>query len=111
MKTRSILATYFTLLIAIAGCGGPAETTGTHTLTIVETSGGPFGGTSGGSTDADGNKIDTFESGNGKYKIKLEGDVVTINGDRYTLDKPESSILLEDDRAEINGVVTAPDKE
>ena len=111
MKTQLILATYFTLLLAIAGCGGPAETSGTlgaHTLTVVDTSGGPLGGSSGGRTDADGNEIDTFESANGRYKVMLKDDVLTINGDEYTLDKPGSEIRIVDAGVEINGLAVSP---
>lgn len=113
MKNRLILATCFTLLLALAGCGDRPKdrmTLGTHTLTIVDTLGKPSGGTSGThQDDAAGDETHFFESANGRYKIKLENEVMTINGDKYTLEDPTDSIRIVDDRIEINGVETAPD--
>jgi hypothetical protein len=116
MTNRIPFATYIILLLAFTGCGGAAEdrsTLGTHSLTIIDTSGvTPLGGTSGThQDDAAGVEIHTFESANGRYKIRLEHEVMTINGVKYTLEKPSDSIRIVDDRVEVNGVETVPDTE
>ena len=81
-------------------------------MTIVDTSGKPLGGTAGTNQDDDtGIKVHFFESANGRYRIKLENEVLTINGEKYTLGNPNDPIRIEDDRVEINGVETAPDTE
>ena len=87
-------------------------TIGSHTLIVVDTSGKkPSGGASGGHRDdVAGTTTHTYESANGRYKIKLVDDVLTINGDKYTLSKPGSEIRIVDDRIEINGVEATPDK-
>lgn len=115
MKKRLILATCFALLLALPGCDRPEEdksTIGSHTLVIVDTSGKkPLGGTSGGHRDdVAGTTTHTFESANGRYKIQLLDEVLTINGEEFTLSKPGSEIRIVDDRIEINGVEATPDK-
>ncbi len=81
-------------------------------MTIVDTSGKPYGGTSGTHQDDDAGIITHFfESANGRYKIKLENEVMTINGDKYTLENPTDSIRIVDDRVEINGVEAVRDTE
>jgi len=81
-------------------------TLGTHPLTIVDTSGRkPLGGTSGTrQDDAVGVTIHFFESANGRYKIELSNEVLTVNGDNYTLENPTDSIRIVDDRVEITRV-------
>ena len=116
MTNRLTFAACFILLLALTGCGGAPEdssTLGTHALTIIDASGKkPLGGTSGThKDDAAGTIIHTFESANGRYKIKLENEVMTINGVKYRLEKPTDSIRIVDDRVEINGVETVPDTE
>lgn len=115
MTNRLIFATCFILLSAITGCGVPPEnvlTLGTHALTIIDTSGKkPLGGTSETHHDAAATTTHNFESANGRYKIKLEDEVITINGAKYTLENPTDSIRIVDDRVEINGVETVPDTE
>ena len=115
MTIRLKLATCFALLLVLAGCERPGDdksTLGTHTLTIVDTSGKPLGGNLGTrQDDVAGTKIDYFESANGRYKITLENEVLTINGDRYTLEKPGSEIRIEDDTIQINGVTVSPETE
>lgn len=80
-------------------------TFGSHTLIIVDTSGKkPYGGALGGhQDDLAGTTTHTFESANGRYQVTLENDVLTINGEKYTLSKPGSEIRIVDDRVEING--------
>ena len=114
MKDRLILATCFILILAFTGCWGPSEgkmTLGTHTLTIVDTSGKkPSGGTLGTYQDAAaGVTTHSFESANGRYKITLIDEVLTINGDKYTLEDPTDSIRIVDERVEINGIHASPD--
>jgi hypothetical protein len=86
-------------------------TLGTHPVTIVDSSGGPLGGTSGGGTGPNGVTVHTFESANGRYTIALEDSVLTINGDEYKLENPTDTIRIVDDRVEINGAVASPDRE
>jgi hypothetical protein len=116
MSTLSRMIVAAVLCVLLCGCGsfyGPSETKttlGTHPLTIVDTSEKPFGGTSGTrQDDAAGITIDFFESANGRYRIELENEVMTINGDKYTLENPTDSIRVVDGRVEINGVEAAPD--
>ncbi len=114
MKLPLVFATYFIFFLTFAGCNAALEdqrTLGSHTLTIVETSGKPFGGTSRTNQDAAGINTYFFESANGRYKITLENEVMTVNGKKYTLEKPSDSIRIVDNRVEINGVETAPDTE
>jgi hypothetical protein len=117
MSTLSRLTAAAVLCVSLGGCGdlsAPSETTttlGTHPLTIVDTSGEkPLGGTSGTrQNDPAGTTIEYFESANERYKITLTNEVLTINGDKYTLENPTDSIRIVDGRVEINGVETAPD--
>jgi uncharacterized protein (TIGR03067 family) len=84
---------------------------GTHPLTIVDTSGTkPLGGTS--SThqdDVSGITTHSFESANGRYKITLVDEVLTVNGKKYLLENPTDSIRIVDDRVEITQVTSLPD--
>jgi hypothetical protein len=117
MSTLSRIIVAAVLSVLLCGCGsfsGPSETKtilGTHPLTIVDTSGKkPMGGTSGThQDDPAGITTHTFDSANGRYKITLVNEVLTINGDKCTLENPTDSIRIVDDRVEINGVETAPD--
>ncbi|MBV07724.1 MAG: hypothetical protein CMN21_00735, partial [Rubinisphaera sp.] len=88
-------------------------TLGTHPLTIVNTSGEkPFGGTHRTHKDrAAGITTHSFESANGRYKITLVDKVLTVNGERYTLENPTDAIRIVDDRVEITKVTTLPDGE
>jgi hypothetical protein len=112
MSTLSRIIVAAVLCVSLCGCGnlsGPPEdrgTLGTHPLTIVDTSGKkPMGGTSGTyQNDPAGITTYTFDSANGRYKITLINEVLTINGDKYTLENPNDSIRIIDDRVEINGV-------
>ena len=92
----------------------PGDTTmiGTHPLTIIDTSGEkPLGGTSGThQDDAAGTTTHFFESANGRYKIELTDDVLTVNGDEYTLQNASDSIRIVDDRVEITQVTALPSK-
>ncbi|MBI1249081.1 hypothetical protein GC197_14715 [bacterium] len=101
------------LPIVLTGCNPPEDksTLGTHVLTIIDTSGKkPAGGTSGTYVDdVSGTKAGSFESANGRYKITLVNEVLTINGDKYTLKNPSDEIRIVDDRVEINGVEAHPD--
>ena len=83
---------------------------GTHPLTIVDTSGKkPLGGTSRThQDDAAGITTHSFESANGRYKITLVNEVLTVNGDKYTLENPNDSIRIVDDRVEITRVADLP---
>ena len=119
MSTLSRMMVAASLCVSLCGCGqvsGPSEdrgTLGTHPLTIVDTSGKkPMGGTSGGhQDDPAGITTYTFDSANGRYKITLVNEVLTINGDKYTLENPTDSIRIVDDRVEINGVEVRPNTE
>ena len=113
MKNRLILPICLTVLLALAGCERADEqkmTFGSHSLTIIDTSGKkPLGGNLGThQDDVAGTVTHSYESANGRYKIKLVDDVLTINGEKYTLDKPGSEVRIVDDRVEVNGV--APGK-
>lgn len=115
MSTLSRIIVAAVLCVLLSGCGsrsGPPEdktTLGTHPLTIVDTSGKALGGTSGTrQDDAAGITTDFFESANGRYMIELENEVMTINGDKYTIENPTDSIRIVDDRVEINGVEMRP---
>ncbi|MCB1231248.1 MAG: hypothetical protein KDN19_13320 [Verrucomicrobiae bacterium] len=114
---RSIVAAGFAtlfILLTFAGCDRAGEdnsTLGTHTLTIVDTSGNkPMGGSVGTfHDDVTGVTTHTFESANGRYHIKLIDDVLTINGDQYLLKNPTDTIRIVDERIEINGVESRPE--
>lgn len=79
---------------------------GSHPVSIVDTSGKkPLGGTT--SThqdDASGITIHSFKSANGRYDITLADKVLTVNGERYTLENPTDVIRIVDDRVEITQV-------
>ena len=85
---------------------------GSHPLTIVDTSGKkPLGGTT--SThqdDASGITIHSFTSANGRYNITLVDEVLTVNGERYTLENPTDAIRIVDDQVEITQVAALPSK-
>jgi uncharacterized protein (TIGR03067 family) len=85
---------------------------GTHPLTIVDTSGKkPLGGTT--SThqdDASGITTHSFKSANGRYNITLVDDVLTVNGERYTLENPTDAIRIMDERVEITQVTVLSSK-
>lgn len=91
-----------------------ADTTvlGSHLLTIVDTSGKrPLGGTS--SThqdDASGITTHSFKSANGRYDITLVDKVLTVNGERYTLENPTDPIRIVDDRVEITQITALTGK-
>jgi hypothetical protein len=109
MKSRSILATGLTFLLALAGCERAGEqkmTLGTHTLIIADTSPKkPLGGTLGtGRDDVAGTVTHYFDSANGRYQIQLEDGILTINGEKCAIAKPGSEIRIVDGRVEINGV-------
>jgi uncharacterized protein (TIGR03067 family) len=82
---------------------------GTHPLTIVDTSGKkPLGGTTGThQDDASGITTHSFKSANGRYNITLVEKVLTVNGERYTLENPTDAIRIVDDRVEITRVVSS----
>ena len=86
---------------------------GTHPLTIVDTSGKkPLGGTT--SThqdDAAGITTHSFKSANDRYNITLVDKVLTVNGEKYTLENPTDAIRIVDDRVEITKVTSLPDGE
>lgn len=86
-------------------------TLGTHPLTIVNTSGEkPFGGTHRTHKDrAAGITTHSFESANGRYKITLVDKVLTVNGEKYTLENPTDAIRIVDDRVEITRVMAGPE--
>jgi uncharacterized protein (TIGR03067 family) len=88
-------------------------TLGTHPLTIVNTSGEkPFGGTHRTHKDgAAGITTHSFKSANGRYKITLVDKVLTVNGEKYTLENPTDAIRIVDDRVEITKVTSLPDGE
>ena len=115
MNNRLKLVAFFTLLLALAGCGKrPSEnklTIGTHTLTIVDTSRkGPFGGTGGTrNDDVAGTTTKYYDTADGRYKITLVNNVLTINGVKYTMKNPKSEIRIVDGRIEIDGVEAVPD--
>ncbi len=69
-----------------------------------------MGGTTGThKDDIAGTETHTFESANGRYKIKIVDKMLTIIGVKYLLDKPGSEIRIVDDRIEINGAEAVPD--
>lgn len=113
MINRLITATCITFLMVLTGCERPvrdASTLGPHTLTIVDSSGKPYGGSTGTHRDdVAGTVTHSFESANGRYKIKLVDKVLTINGEKYTLNKTPSVIRIVEEKVEINGVEAAPD--
>src|SRR5690606_32818352 len=51
------------------------------------------------------------ESANGRYKITLVDKVLTVNGEKYTLENPSDAIRIVDDRVEITQVTSLPDGE
>ena len=102
-------------ILCFLGCdnGRPEYTTslGDHELTIYDTSGKPLGGTSGTQTDENGNTFHTFKSANGRYEFKLVDQVLTLNGERYTLENSNDPISITEDEVKVNGVVTLPDSD
>lgn len=115
MKASTIFATCLAILLSLVGCDAPPEnktTLGSHTLTIVDTSGKPLGGDSGTKLDESaGTKSHFFKSANGRYMITLENNVMLVNGVSYTLKNAGSSIHIEDKKVKIDGVETSPDSE
>ena len=113
MNTSFIFTACLTILFILSGCGeAPGEyrtTLGTHEVTIIDSSGKPYGGNSGTSQDDVAQTIThTFESANGRYKMKLEDKILTINGNKYTLAQPTDSIRIVEDQVEINDVKVSP---
>jgi len=58
-------------------------------------------------TSPDGTQVFTYESE--KIKVRLEGEVLIVNGREYTIPKRDDSIRIVDDRVEINGKRVNPD--
>jgi uncharacterized protein (TIGR03067 family) len=92
----------------------PAEdiaTLGPHPLTIVDTSGKkPVGGaTSTHQDDASGITTHCFKSANGRYNITLVDKVLSVNGEKYTLENSTDAIRIVDDRVEITRFVAGPE--
>jgi hypothetical protein len=81
---------------------------GEHRLEIVETH--VFGGGEARSSSqsmSDGTRVYVCESD--KTKIRLEGEVLTVNGKRYVIPHKDDSIRIKDGRVEINGQPAKPE--
>ncbi len=109
-KIRTILwlcvlgATPFMLF----SCGKSERTlrVGDHQLDISETRLGGWGrGTL--YSLPDGTQAYTYESNT--IKVKLEHEVLTVNGKRYLVPHTDDSVRITDDRVEINGQPARPE--
>ena len=79
---------------------------GDHKVVIVDTSG------RGGSSAHDkssGSEVFTHDSGN--CKVRLENDVLTVNGKKYIVPNKTDSIRIEDGHVQINGKTVEPENE
>jgi hypothetical protein len=56
---------------------------------------------------ADGTQIFTYESD--KTKVRLEGEVLTVNGVKYVVPNKDDSIRIKNGRVEINGQPAMPE--
>jgi len=79
---------------------------GGHRISIIETRLGQTYGGGGTQTLPDGKQIYTHEGG--KLKVRLEDEVLTVNGRKYVLPKKDDSITLRNGRVEINGQPAQP---
>ena len=112
MISRLLSVPCIALLLFSAGCKKSSTTTGTfgpYTLTVVHGPAKPHGGTTGTEVMIDDTEVHTYESANGEYKVKLKNDILTVNGEKYRVDKPGSNIRLEGDKVMINGTVVTPE--
>jgi hypothetical protein len=57
----------------------------------------------------DGMSVLTYDSG--AYDIRLEGEVLTVNGARYILPKKDDAVRIENGQVEINGKAVKPVKQ
>ena len=79
---------------------------GGHKVVIVDTSG------TGGMSRHDmssGSEVFTYDSGN--CKVRLENEVLTVNGKKYVIPNKNDSIRIEDGRVQINGKAVEPENE
>lgn len=110
--TRSILVLcVFGAIACIQGCRGikfgqitGTDAVGKHSVRITEP--GNETGRSSLTHMPDGKLIYTYESD--QFKVRLEDEVLTVNGKRYVLLGKDDSVELEDGRVEINGHPAEP---
>lgn len=57
----------------------------------------------------DGASVLTYDSRT--YSIRLEGEVLTVNGTTYIIPKKDDTILIEDGRVAINGRAAKPQRQ
>lgn len=76
---------------------------GEHRIVIIDTSG--HGGSSV-HDFASGTEIFTHDGGH--CKVRLENEVLTVNGKTYAIPNEDDSILIEDGRVQLNGRSVEP---
>jgi hypothetical protein len=82
---------------------------GQHNVEIIETSIRRSRPVSSSLTSApDGTSVFTYESG--QHSIRLEGEVLTVNGDKYIIPKKDDTIRIQSGRVEINGREAKPQR-
>jgi hypothetical protein len=79
---------------------------GEHSLEIIESRGGTWGHSELYSLP-DGTRAYTYESDT--VKVKLEHEVLTVNGKTYIIPRKDDSVRIIDGRVEINGQLAKPE--
>ncbi len=79
---------------------------GQHNVIIETTDFGPGSSHSTIQGAMGGTQVFTYESGN--CKVRLEGEVLTVNGRKYVIPNRDDSIYVKNGRVEINGKVVEP---
>lgn len=82
-----------------------STTVGKHNIEIVHNSGG---GHFGKSTHSSSSGKDVYVYERGDFKVRLEGEMLTVNGERYPLANEEDDIRIEDGQVYINGAFAKP---
>jgi hypothetical protein len=107
--TFSLLCSVVALgMLCSCGQSRSTDTTqvGDHKVVIVDTSG--RGGSSG-HDKSSGSLVFTHDSGN--CKVRLENEVLIVNGKKYLIPNKNDSIRIEDGQVEINGKSVKPESE
>lgn len=109
---RALYALCVLVAVSLAGCGAEFRgggQLGQHSITIIESRPGQAHGGGGVQTLPDGKQIFTYRVG--KLNIRLEDEVLTVDGKKYVIPNKDDAITLRNGRVEINGQPAQPQAE